>query len=356
MTTKKILVNVKDCYLTDNFTVKDFIDQDDTYYGMFYKSLITNDFNKYANHILNSPETWDSFIYRAKIIKTMQEYDVDYKSARELMDSLVIFNNIEITESIELNILNYINMRDSNFEWNCIGSILKNGRINIIEGVHRLIINHSLNKNLTQMIIMNRDDTWSEFVEFINNENRELYGDPNLLYMHIDHPDFRSMGVIRDDRSEPIIRKLRENSLIYGIDIGCQLGYNTLTLARQGFKMTALEHEQKYFDTVNLLSNYYNINVNLHLIDLYNFDYSSIPSDSFVILTSVLYHLIRNNEPRASDFLNNLKLKFNYFFIDTENRTGILTEEKLLKLMDGFNSELIFSGTDDRNLFFFKKK
>ena len=68
-------------------------------------------------------------------------------------------------------------------------------------------------------------------------------------------------------------------------------------------------------------------------------------------MKSVLYHLLRNDEASAMEIVEILKKTAPILIIDTESRTGILTESKLRSLFEGWNFEKIFSGTDDRDIF-----
>jgi hypothetical protein len=217
--------------------------------------------------------------------------------------------------------------------------------------MHRLTINAFKGFQNCPALILKRDSKWINFVRFFKAEGEKLYGDGNVLYHQIMHPDFEGFKVVREDRSAPIIEFLsRASTPLRGLDMGAFIGFYSHRLSLAGHTMSAIEHEQKYASAFETLDRLYGTNCQIMIGNLYDVQIP-VGAFDFALMLSVLYHLVRNDESRSQAFVDELKTKIPLFFVDTEERTGLLSEGKLRRMFEGYLFEKIFSGNDGRAIF-----
>lgn len=251
----------------------------------------------------------------------------------------------------DLVIDNYLAMGQSGQPHHVFVSLNEHGRIVLIEGVHRAIINLVAGYTHIPALVLSRDHLWLELIEFFRSQGQSLYKNPQATYHKIKHPDFDSFEVIREDRSQAILAYLQNRPLVKtGLDVGSMIGFYSHALALAGYEMTAIEREKMYASAMQQLGALYGAPCEIIVDDIYKVD---VPSGkyAFAVMLSIIYHLLRNDPAACAEYLHDMQAKIPLFFIDTEPRTGILTEDKLRSLFEGFNFERIFAGKDDRDVF-----
>lgn len=371
-------INIKDIYY-NGIRFSEFINGTDYY--KFFRTMMekinTNekyDFTKSEYFELCMTTTDNSLIeaatYKAYIINLANIYNCNHNDAANIRDLLqnqkiIKFDNIyekDKSKAIMVLIENYIDIlkkvKNNNYVEPLIGIIDKCGRFNIVEGIHRTLIYKICKIKTIRVMIINRDDNWVDFIKFFENESITLYKKPLLLYQPIYHPDFQNFGIIRnEDRMEPIYQNLiKINSNIEtGLDLGCFIGANSHYLARKGIEMDAIEYEEKYYRAACTLNCYYNLDVMFVHDNVYSFieKIEQNKKYDFILILSLAYHLYRNDKQKATQFLKKLKDLTKIIIIDDEPSTKILLEEDIRNIYDNnCKIEKIFTGTDNRNIYF----
>lgn len=340
--------------------LKEVLSVKDNYYRLFRDLLSGSSAARrvYVEAMMRLPgqahnrQALEGLAYRAAQILTSQRYGVSYFEADEYL-RVTDASDLDFTmsEAVEIVIENYLSMASSPIPRQVLGEVLPDGRVRLIEGVHRAVMNLAQGHNFTPVAVIRRDPEWEDFVGFFRAESQALYDTPDYLYHAIDHPDFASFTIIREDRSGPIVDFVRQRGLKVGIDLGAMIGFYSHRLAREGIQMTAVEYEQKYADALERLSATYELDVRVRREDVLNCEYVTGSGEGqFVLMLSLLYHLLRRDATSTSTWLENLQGHYDCFVVDTEERTGILPLDRLLDLFPGFSSEVLFVGADDRRV------
>ena len=342
-------------------TIRSVTGVPDNYYGIFLRCL-TNDVNarlEYADclkALRDDPaeaEAFEAVIYKAAQIATSRRFGVSYHQADEYLRVLDASSfGYSLETAIELVIENYEEVAGLGEPLQVLGALNAVGNPVIIEGVHRSVINIANDFAFTDVAILKRDPEWVAFVESFRLEGAELYGNPNLLYHAIDHPDFAGFEVVREDRSVPIVEFARERGFRRALDLGAMIGFYSHQLAREGIDVVAVEYESKYAHAIEVLSDTYDLDVDVRCEDVFDRSYffDRHPAD-VVLMLSLLYHLLRRDEKKTVAWLVEMKGRFDCFVVDTEVRTGVLPRERLFELFDGFSPNLLFTGTDEREIY-----
>lgn len=320
------------------------------YYGVFQEFLLDprTNYEPFLNFLLD-PTVVDSTIYRAQCVTLAADTGISYEEAGTLVPLTDWKPSPEIAAQLVMD--NYLAMRNPAAPYRIAAKIDEFGRIVVFEGLHRTVLNHLAGFTSQPAIVLHRSPDWLAFVDFFRSEGEALYQDRAALYHEIRHPDFADFKVIRQDRSGPIIEFLqRRGAVKRGLDIGSMIGFYSHALGMAGYEMHAIEYEKKYADAFRRLATLYNSGATVENCDLYKAD---IPGDrfDFVIMLSIVYHLIRNDPERSEGLIADLREKIPLFFIDTETRTGILPESRLRTLFPGFSFECLFRGDDGRDIF-----
>lgn len=329
----------------------------DHYYASFKRMLDDRTANRdqYKQHLFKGKDELRRGIeFRAHCISISHKYNISYLEAREIAANCPKFNRSYI-ECIDIVVDNYLTLLDQRRPLRVFGKIDANGKVIVVEGLHRVLINSASGFATSSMIVLSRDNEWIKFIDFFRNESSRLYGNTNSLYHKIDHPDFSGFDIIREDRSGPIIEYLRQfPNIVRGVDIGSMIGFYTHKLAANGFQMTAIEYEYKYATAAQRLNKTYNLDCTVVNRDVFQMTENDFKFD-FAIMLSVLYHFVRNDENKCQRLLEVLKKNIPLFFIDTEERTGILPEEKMRAMFAEYNIDKIYAGKDQRNVFAISK-
>lgn len=352
---------------TENSTlITEVISVGDSYYRTFFEFLVGDAQSKVAfanllhTNCVADQNFMEATIYRATLIQLKDKYSISYELATNLFPLVDIDEiHLSLTDCCEIVCRNYLDMLETDHAHQIVGRFDEDGYVRIIEGHHRAIINIVAGFESTPVLLVAPSRQWQEFVTFFRSEGVQLYGDDNSLYHKIDHPDFLNFSVIREDRSHPIIEAVLKKNLSVGLDLGSMIGFYTHALARHNIAMTAIEFESKYAEKAVTLGKLYQLGdlVDVRCENIYDCSYFDDGNDyDFVLMLSILYHLLRRNESECLEWLESMQQRFRHFIVDTEPRTGILDTQKLFALFPNFDHELLFSGADDRLIFLLTRK
>lgn len=320
-----------------------------TYYGNFLNFLKNPVDNDEFRKSLLASNVVASTRFRAKCIWLAAYLEITYDEAHPLV-GLVDLEQTD-TEAADLVMKNYLAMLAKPNTQNIFVKIDEFGRAKVIEGLHRAVIAYARGFESIPAKVLTRHPEWLSLVDFFRGEGERYYGSAACTYQKIFHPDFADYSVVREDRSGPILNYLKEHAIgVSGLEIGSHVGFFSHALGCAGYQMQAIEYEEKYASAFAKLAILYGSGAEITRGDVYNID---IPSNryQFLIALSIIYHLLRNNELKCIEFIEDLKMKIPLFFIDTEERTGILTEQRLRSLFGGYQFTSIYIGRDDRQIF-----
>lgn len=319
------------------------------YYGDFLRFL-TNPAKRdlYRANLLHK-EVIDNTRLRAKAIELAGRLSITYDEAC-CLSSLSDWMPTD-EEAAELVMNNYRAMLETPVEHNIFVKVDQFGRIVVAEGLHRTVIAYARGAKTIPAKILSRHPEWLDFINFFRTEGEKYYGSASSTYQKISHPDFADYSVIREDRSGSILRFLKERKVgLSGLDIGSLVGFYSHTLGCAGYKMQAVEYEEKYASAFSRLATLYNSGAEVWKGDIYDMDIPPARYD-FAVALSIIYHLIRNDESKCIRLIDDLKKKIPLFFIDTEVRTELLSEGRLRSLFQGYQFTSIYIGNDDRQIF-----
>lgn len=303
-------------------------------------------------------ETWDGIVLRAELARTASRFRISYQEAWEYLPHVAVYlSSVEAEEIIDQVVRNYLDMAAAPTAYQVIGRLDDYGRFVLVEGIHRALINLANGFQISPVAVVDRSPQWIEFIRFFEDESQFLYQRPNALYHAVRHPDFASFHVIRESRFAPIYGFLRERQFHSGVDLGSHIGEYSHRLSEAGIHMCAFEFEEKYSKAMSRLNVTYGVNVVVRHQDILCLPTArDRPDADFVLMLSVLYHLLRRDEPGAISWLEEMKDVYACFIVDTEPRTGVLPAAALKKLFRGFNATLLHTGVDDRQVFAFEKR
>jgi SAM-dependent methyltransferase len=118
-----------------------------------------------------------------------------------------------------------------------------------------------------------------------------------VFYNPIDHPACRKAKIARRDsiRLDRIRQLLGPIGLgLRGLDIGCNMGYTSHHLQRQGFRMTGIDYDENHLAIAKALNTTYGLDVQFQNCYFRQFQ-ANHPFDIVVALT-VLYHMFYRQE------------------------------------------------------------
>jgi hypothetical protein len=335
---------------------------DYSYYGIFNKFLISRDDSEYKKHILNDPSTYaitpsalDSTKFKASIILNMKKYGVDYGQSYQISSEGNDYLSLSVDSAIDVVLSNYLYMLDSKKCWPGTVFVDDNGHFCIQEGVHRQIINMVNGFDSSNFFVTSRSPEWLNFISSMREEGRTMYGGENVLYNKIFHPDFDDFSVIREDRASAIYECVKDRGINSVVDLGAQVGTQGFYLGIRGFRVAFIEYEQKYVAVLKRLCKTYGVDASVFAEDIVLFDLNKVRDYDLMVMTSIFYHLLRNDSDLAMAFIDRVKSIFKFIVIDDEPRTGILPADTLIQIMQGFSPVKILTGADDRNLYLFIK-
>lgn len=333
-----------------------------TYYGKFLEHVGSPDGTKTFLDALSASARQNeafklSLLYRAKIALVSKDLGLNFSEAIQVLPLLESSKiQLTISQATELVAENYLELRKG-VPHKIVVSIDRYGLPFIREGHHRAIINLATGNDFTNTIVIRRDEEWISLIQFFKEESQRLYNRDFALYHPIEHPDFDDWVVLRENRSLAVINFLDSLGLHRGIDFGSMIGSIAYDLARSGKLITAVEYDKNYAMYGRVLGRFYGLEENVNFIesDVYDFDLSkNDPDAQFAIMLSLAYHLIRRDKSRFVEWLDWLKRNIPVFIVDTEERTGTLGRSELLGLFKGFDSELVHSGSDGREIYGFR--
>ncbi len=87
-----------------------------------------------------------------------------------------------------------------------------------------------------------------------------MYGDENILYNKIYHPDFDDFSVIRENRAEAIFDIVKNLPIRSVVDLGAQVGTQGFYFGLRGYDVAFVEYEEKYINILNQLCKTYGVN------------------------------------------------------------------------------------------------
>lgn len=127
------------------------------------------------------------------------------------------------------------------------------------------------------------------------------------FYNPVFHEQYRSARVSRPDsiRIDRIRRFLGScGEGLRGLDIGCNMGYMSHMLQRQGFKMTGVDFDEYHVRVANALNRTYRLDVSFVNCRFEDFDVT----DEFdvVVMLTVFYHTLNRSEAEAAIMLSKL--------------------------------------------------
>lgn len=118
-----------------------------------------------------------------------------------------------------------------------------------------------------------------------------------VFYNPIDHPAYRKARIarrdsVRLDRIRQLLGPLGPG--LCGLDIGCNMGYTSHHLQRQGFRMTGIDFDENHLAVARALNATYGLEVRFENCYFRQFEADG-PFDVTVALT-VLYHMFYRQE------------------------------------------------------------
>lgn len=118
-----------------------------------------------------------------------------------------------------------------------------------------------------------------------------------VFYNPVDHPAYRKARVarrdsVRLDRIRQLLGRLGPG--LSGLDIGCNMGYTSHHLHRQGFQMTGIDYDDNHLAVARALNTTYGLDVRFDHCYFRQFQ-SDHPFDITLALT-VLYHMLYRQE------------------------------------------------------------
>ena len=118
-----------------------------------------------------------------------------------------------------------------------------------------------------------------------------------VFYNPIDHPAYRKAKVarrdsVRLDRIRQLLGPIGRG--LCGLDIGCNMGYTSHHLQRQGFRMTGIDFDENHLAVAKALNTTYGLDVRFENCYFRQFE-ADRPFDITVALT-VLYHMFYRQE------------------------------------------------------------
>lgn len=342
-----LYINNTDTLLADNVYQK----YNDTYYGSFYdfysKKISRDDFiSKLTNLFDNAlPYTTDLKIKLFNWYCNKNDLffcsDIVYNTITNptyipdptLRQLYCEFNDKCLYEM-------YIDYYDEIFNnFNCskhpVELILNNKKIYVYEGIHRIIFCVIKQINFTFVIKKCTCDVFKYILDTIYSDYDEMYKKNSkkfIMYNPIDHPLFENIPHIRKNRMPAIIDYLSQKNYLKGLEVGCQNGFATYELAKNGYLMEAIDYDDKYIKLFTMIGQILNLNVNITRQDI-----SIYPIDKqfdFIVCLSVLYHIKRNSFENFNNCLKNLFQCSKCLIVDDELSTMHLTLEDYKSILD----------------------
>jgi len=337
----------------------DLLKEDSSYYSLFAKVL--NGQREYFSKLLSTIEVSKSnhrLIHdRASIITIMEKLGIDYHHAwgiyPHVKDGLPLMS---LEEALNLVLHNYAKILK--FEVSTppiLVRIDQNGRARIIEGLHRATISILQNSPTIAAIVVDRDPTWAGFIKLVEGHSEKMYGDANLIYHHIQHPDFVSKRVIREDRTEAFSEILTNDRIHSVVDLGAFYGEMSHAFARKNKEVIAVEYDKEFAEVIEKLSATYCLKVDVKNSEITKFLEDFEGKSDLGIALSIAYHIKRRDPGNYDYFMKRIKEIFKFILIDSENKTEVLDDETLLAEFTGWEYKLIFKGSDMRNIYLFSR-
>lgn len=119
----------------------------------------------------------------------------------------------------------------------------------------------------------------------------------NSFYNPIDHPAYRKAKIARRDsiRLDRIRRLLGPiGPGLRGLDIGCNMGYTSHHLQRQGYSMTGIDYDGNHLAVAKALTSTYGLDVRFQ--DCYFRQFEAAQPFDIVLALTVLYHMFFRQE------------------------------------------------------------
>lgn len=231
-------------------------------------------------------------------------------------------------------------------------SFKDDGRIQVYDGFHRLLILNALNyKGEIKANVIEREEGYLKFKEEVEKEP---------IYHPINHPEFYKKEYRKDslDRFNVIIKNLDIYHSI--VDLGCCEGYFSLNFAKLNKNVTGVDYEKRRISIARYLNNLYfpygKIRAKFKTIDIKKFIDSLDNQINVGVFLSTFHHFLVTHEEKAWSLFKNLsdKIKVLFFSMATEGDSvtgwseyvkNITSDEVTKKVCENFgykNYEKIF--------------
>jgi len=332
---------LKIVYTVSEDSIKLLLDSFDTYYGSFYRYIRGGDREVYRNCMIK---------LLTKIIPSLK-YKVSLHLKR-VNNNKIDLTNISYLDLVDL-YLEYLDWLNNNMDINKYPLefiILDKNKVILYEGIHRFIICLSKNIKCNYIIKESKYPVYDNIIGILMDDSKKIYkSDKLILYNPIDHILFDKYDVIRDDRREIVKNVLNKLNVKTGLEIGTQNGNMSFYLQKNGYDMTAIEYEKKYFNLCNNIAEFTdNKGVKFVNIDIYNYELGKY---DFVVGLSIFYHLYRNNKTSCGKLIQKLKKCTKYVILDDEPNTKILTSDIISNLFNDCIIDPIYKGKDNRTIY-----
>jgi hypothetical protein len=330
-----------------------------SYYGIFSR-LISGDnrFREEYYSLIRNDKTCHRAIKERALTKMLiDELGIPYSAASEMAGILKDrVEDIPIDLAIETTIENYMQIfAGKKSVPEIMTRINADGRFVIIEGHHRAAIYVAQGRKYLRCVVTDISQNWLDFVSKVEFQSLMLYKNQDSIYQHIDHPSFAKKVVIRENRKASLKRLSLNQNIKSVIDFGAFYGEISLFFSDYGKVVTAIEYDKEFADVIRQLSKTFKRSVDVLNMPIDEFLQSNHKEYDLGIALSIAYHLKRRDPVSYEKFIQSIKTFCHSIVIDSENRTGILSDEVLLSSFSEWKSTQLFAGSDSRNIFLFER-
>lgn len=263
-----------------------------------------------------------------------------------------LYDNIDLLTNTYLDYIDYLCININMDIYPIAISIIAKNKIIINEGLHRFIICLHKQIPVNYIVLECKYELLNKINDVLYNDAITMYKQNSelMLYNSIDSIFFRKHKIIRDDRRNIVKNKLDLLNVKSGLEIGPQNGSMSFHLQKNGYNMTAIEYDGKYYNLCSDLMELTDTKFELIHKSIYEYEMVS-GSHDFIVGLSIFYHLYRNNKAECINLLKDISKKTKYLFIDDENKTKIFTEGTIHETYREYDIEKIYTGNDNRSIY-----